>query len=239
MTLDKIKRRRTLRTGRLAKTLSAEDTGKLPKEFHFFSPSPLEGHYLAECTIEANRAQAQRDAVQQELANWIRFPDSGARGHRDGLTPESMEIKGLAGWYARHFMRCAHVMTQSFKDQGNDQVRAEVASYGDWIVVTSAGSTPASLIEPGRLTERMWLSARERMIAVHPMTQMLEEPTFNLNVAKTLGPTGTRAIPIARRIRRALARTCKLAPPGGGDASGQNRHPHGRLVAYSLCGPED
>ena len=36
----------------------------------------------------------------------------------------------------------------------------------------------------------VWLSARERMIAVHPMTQMLEEATFSANVAKDLGVPG-------------------------------------------------
>jgi len=41
----------------------------------------------------------------------------------------------------------------------------------------------ADLIETGRRFERMSLLARERMIAIHPMTQMLEEKSWRDEIA--------------------------------------------------------
>ena len=69
-------------------------------------------------------------------------------------------------------------------------MRDQVASCGGWIVITSRDSTLPSLIETGRKAERMWLGVRERSIAVHPMTQMLEETAFRDRVAPSLGLSG-------------------------------------------------
>jgi hypothetical protein len=46
------------------------------------------------------------------------------------------------------------------------------------------------LIEYGRVFENMLLKIREKMIATHPMTQMLEEENWKKKVAKELGITG-------------------------------------------------
>lgn len=192
--LDRLRHRRTLRAGQLARQLSDDDVRRLTADFnneaHFVSPTSREGRYLAEGTIEANRAQALRNDAQEELANWIRWTSADGRAHRNGLTPESMEISGVAGWYVRHFMNRENVLEQSFRNQGVDRVRDQVSSCGGWLVITSRDGTLPSLIETGRRTERMWLSVRERGIAIHPMTQMLEEQPFQDRVASTLGVTG-------------------------------------------------
>jgi len=193
--LGRLGARRTLRTGQLSQTLSGDDVRSLTADFnneaHFFSPASREGRYLAEGAIEANRAQALRDDAQEELAEWIRWTNADGRAHRDGLTPESMEISGPAGWYVRHFMDRGSVRSQSFRDRGVDRVRDQVAACGGWIVVTSRDGTLPSLIETGRRTERMWLGVRERGIAIHPMTQLLEEKGFQDRVAPELGVTGS------------------------------------------------
>jgi hypothetical protein len=192
--LESLRGRRAVRSGQMPKPLSGDDVGSLTTGFnneaHFFSPTSREGRYLAEGTIEANHVQALRDDAQEELADWIRWTNSDGRAHRDGLTPESMEISGVAGWYVRHFMSRASVLSRRFRDQGVDRVRAQVAACGGWIVITSRDGTLPSLIETGRRTERMWLGVRERSIAVHPMTQMLEETAFRDQVASSVGVTG-------------------------------------------------
>jgi hypothetical protein len=109
--LEKIKKRRTLRSGYLDQEIRTEDLKYItkhetrpcilsgvpsPHAFYFSNNSP-QGKYLQEGTIAANRAQALRDPAQEELANWIRWSNKEAKQFRNGLTPESMEIKGLAG----------------------------------------------------------------------------------------------------------------------------------------------
>jgi hypothetical protein len=192
--LEKIRQRRTVRRNHLPRELSAEDLRALAQPFGdrlaVFQRGSSGARYLEEGTIEANRLQASRDDAQKELSHWIRWSDVDGRRYRNGLTPESMEITGLSGWFVRHFMNRSSVMKKSFREQSVDAVREQVRSYGGWLVVSSADSSIPSLIATGRAFERMLLGVRERMIAIHPMTQMLEEAPIRDQVARELRVSG-------------------------------------------------
>jgi len=56
--------------------------------------------------------------------------------------------------------------------------------------VTSADSQIQTLIDYGRVFENVVLKARDKMFAVHPMTQVLEEESWKTKVARELGVTG-------------------------------------------------
>lgn len=189
--LKAIRLRRTVRSGQLRRSIASEDLrallGPLESHGHYFPLESKEGKNLAEGTIAANRVQAGRDDAQEELAKWIRFRDEDARSHRDGLTPESMEIPGVGGWYVRNFMSRESVMGEAFRKQGVDRVEKQVGSCAGWMVVTSPDGSLGALVETGRRVERMWLGARSRQVAIHPMTQMLEEAPFRDAVGRELG----------------------------------------------------
>ncbi len=202
--LEKIRKRRTVRSGYTDQEIKAEDLKYItkhdaksctvpnvpsPHSFYFPNTSP-QGKYLQEGTIEANRKQAFRDPAQEELANWIRWSNKEAKQHRNGLTPESMEIKGFAGWYVRNFYDRESVLKKSFREQTVDIVSKQVKTCGGWLVVTSADSRIPILIQYGRVFENMLLRIREKMIAIHPMTQMLEEEPWRKQIVKELGLTG-------------------------------------------------
>jgi hypothetical protein len=192
--LEKIQKRRTVRRNHLPGELRGDDLKALARpfgdRFAEFPRGSARAKYLEEGTIEANRLQAYRDDAQEELSRWVRFRDQDGRRYRNGLTPESMEITGLSGWFVRHFMSRESVMRKSFRDTGVDTVRDQVRSYGSWLVLSSADSTIPTLIEIGRAFERMLLGIREQMIAIHPMTQMLEEAPTRNQVARDLGLSG-------------------------------------------------
>lgn len=192
--LDRMRLRRTVRRGHLRRALSSADVAALASSLgdqHAYFPADVAaGRWLAERTIEANRVQADRDGAQAELARWIRWRDANARQHRNGLTPEAMEIQGIAGWYVRHFMDESSVMKPSFRERSVDTVRGHLTSYGGWLIITSPDASPTSLIETGRRVERMWLGVRDHMIAIHPMTQVLEESPFRDEVATHVGVSG-------------------------------------------------
>jgi hypothetical protein len=145
---------------------------------------------LQEGTIEANRTQAFRDAAQEELSGWIRWSNKEARKFRNGLTPESMDIRGMAGLYVRNFYNHQSVLEKSFREKTVDVVAKQVKNCGGWLVITSNDSNIPTLIEYGRRCESMLLKIREEKIAIHPMTQMLEETPWKKLVAKELGLTG-------------------------------------------------
>ncbi len=192
--LESIRKRRTVRRHHLPHELTADDLKALAlpfgDRFAFFHRGSREARYLEEGTIEANRLQAYRDDAQEELAHWIRWSDEDGRRHRNGLTPESMEITGFSGWIVRHFMSRESAMKRSFRDRSVDAVREQVRSYGAWLVLTSPDSTIPTLIETGRAFERLLLGVRERMIAIHPMTQLLEEAPLRDQVGRDLGVSG-------------------------------------------------
>lgn len=189
--VEKIKSRRTVRSNYLKDELRNEDAeyvlGSENEFIHYLPTSSKEGKYLDEQTIEANRIQAYRDPAQQELAEWIRFSSEEAEKYRDGLTTASMEIEGIAGWYLRNFYDKESVMQKDFRDRGIDKVREQVASSAGWLVITSKNDSVETLLETGRRMQRLCLKVRDKNIAIHPMTQVLEEGATNREVNKSIG----------------------------------------------------
>ena len=101
-----------------------------------------------------------------------------------------MEITGIAGFIVRNFYNPQSVLKKKFREQTVDIVSKQVKTCGGWLVITSSESTIPTLIEYGRVWEKLLLKIREKMIAIHPMTQMLEEEPWKNQVAKELGLAG-------------------------------------------------
>ena len=177
--LKRLTSRRTLKQGFRADDMKSEDVKALadPLKGHLFYYPRGSDHAkcIQEAALETFRIQTDRDEAQKELADWIRFSNEDARKYRDGLTTESMDIKGFAGWYVRNFMGREDVTKDSFRKQGFDLAAKQVEQGGGWFIVTSQGGSVSDLIETGRKFERMALMAREKNIGIHPMTQCLEE----------------------------------------------------------------
>ena len=66
-------------------------------------------------------------------------------------------------------------MKPSSRKQSVDQIAKFARQGGGWLVITGKGQTVFDLIDSGRRFERMVLTARERNLAIQPMTQYLEE----------------------------------------------------------------
>lgn len=177
--IERIKNRRTVRSNFLSDVLKKEYLKYLVEteaEFiHYLPATSKESQFINEQTIEANRLQAYRNPAQQELADWIRFSTKDANRHRDGLTTAGMEIEGFPGWVLRNFYDKDNVMKNNFREQGIDQIKKEVSASAGWILITSKDSSVATLLETGRRMQRFFLKVREKNIAMHPMTQILEE----------------------------------------------------------------
>ena len=177
--LQRVAGRRTVKHGYLPGEIKKEDVKALSKPLNghlFYFPAGTEhANCIQEGAIENFRLQAQRDDVQRELVQWVRLSNTEAERYRDGLTVEGMEIRGFKGWFVRNFIEPEDFMKPSFRQQGVDLTATLARQGGGWLVVTSEGRTIADLIKTGRRFERMALLARERNIAIHPMTQYLEE----------------------------------------------------------------
>ena len=177
--IEKIKARRTVRSNFLSDVLKLEDLKYLvnaePEFIHYLPATSKQSQLINEQTIEANRIQAYRDPAQQELADWIRFSSRDAEKHQDGLTTASMEIEGIPSWVVRNSYSKDSVMKKDFRERGIEQIRQEVSKSAGWVLITSKDNSVATLLETGRRMQRLFLKVREKSIAIHPMTQILEE----------------------------------------------------------------
>jgi hypothetical protein len=186
-----IQQRRTVRSNYRCDILRKEHLTSLTAGeeecLHYLPRGAKAFQLLNEQTIEANRQQIYRDAAEEELGDWIRFSNKEARRHCDGLTPASMEIEGVAGWVVRNFYNKPSVMKESFREQGVDSVKNQIARSAGWLIMTSKDSSTAMLLETGKRLQRLLLQIREKGIAIHPMTQVLEENRFSQNVNSELG----------------------------------------------------
>jgi hypothetical protein len=192
--IAKIKTRRTVRCNFLSDVLKKEDLkyliGSELEFIHYLPTTSKESQFINEQTIEANRLQAFRNPVQQELADWIRFSNKDAARHRDGLTTAGMEIEGIPGWIVRNFYDKNNVMKNDFRKQGIDNIKKEVSESAGWILITSKDNSVATLLETGRRMQRLFLKVREKSIAIHPMTQILEESSTRQTLNQSIGISG-------------------------------------------------
>lgn len=188
---EQIKDRRTIRSDYLNDVLKKEDAAYLINEeddfIHYLPNTSKEFQLLNEQTIEANRIQAYRDDAEKELADWIRFSSKDAEEHCDGLTLASMEIEGITAWYLRNFYGKADVMENSFREKSIDIVKKQVSESAGWMLITSRDNSTATLLETGKRFQRLLLKIRERNIAIHPMTQILEEETTKQSFISSVG----------------------------------------------------
>lgn len=189
--LEKIRSRRTVRSGFLNDPLKSEDVVHVidseTDSIHYLPAPSKEGQYINEQTIEANRLQAYRDPAQQELAEWIRFSSKDAAKYRDGLTTAGMEISGISGFVVRNLYDNADVMKPAFRETSLDKVKTQVSRSAGWILITSMDDSVTTLLETGRRMQRLFLKVREKGIAIHPMTQILEEAATRESLNRSIG----------------------------------------------------
>jgi hypothetical protein len=190
-----IQERRTVRKQLLKSTIREEDVKHLVgnnKNVVFYYPlNSKAGLYLSQATLLANKTQIYREDAQIELAEWIRWTDQEAREYGNGLTPESMEMNGIVRWYAKHFLSKSAVLGKTFRNETLKLIEEQVQNCAGWLVVRSDSSTVTDLINAGRVLQSVWLQAHEKLIAFHPMTQILEEAPWRTALARELGHSGS------------------------------------------------
>jgi hypothetical protein len=98
-----------------------------------------------------------------------------------------MEIEGVLGWVVRNFYDKDNMMTKDFRERSIDRIKQEVSASAGWILITIKDNSIATLLETGRRMERLFLRVRERNIAIHPMTQILEELSTKVKLNQSIG----------------------------------------------------
>lgn len=186
--------RRTVRKGLLSHMLAPAGKNALASSvrcrFHFVDRGTGEARLIEKAVLESNIRQADRKDAVEELSRWIRWKDADVRMFGNGLTPEGMEITGFAGFFVRHFFSAEDVKKESFRDATISSVKDALAAYGGWILLETDDSSPSTRLETGGDFLRLSLAAYDHRIALHPMTQPLEEKGFADELKQKLGIRG-------------------------------------------------
>lgn len=189
--LNRLATRRTVKTNLLPGELKTADVADFSKAvqgcLYYFPRGTRHGDLMAEEAADNFAGQFENENAMKEAASWTRLSDRQAKKFRDGLTTDGMEITGIAGWFVRHFMDSRDVMGKTFRQKGIEKVIKQTREGAGWLVITSEGTSVRDLLECGRRFQRMALLAREKMIALHPMTQTLEEKNGQKNIRKNHG----------------------------------------------------
>ncbi|HOF33608.1 MAG TPA: hypothetical protein PK624_07090 [Spirochaetota bacterium] len=189
-----LEKRRIVRKGHLSKPLSAEDKEKLKSDVvskvYYFDRESEEGKLIEKAVFESNMVQTKREDAVKELADWIRWSDEEIRTKRDGLTPSGMEIGGIANFVVRNFYSREDALTESFRESSMKAVKEQLSSYGTWIIIATEKETPSHLMTAGADFLKIGIAGIEKNIALHPMTQPIEENEFKLHLKKALPVKG-------------------------------------------------
>ena len=185
--LERISKRLTAKQGYRNEEIKSGDIKALSKTLgnglFYFPRGSQHANCIAEGAVENFRIQTHRNDAQLETARWLRLSNAAAEKYRDGLTAESMEIQGIKGWFVRNFVSPEDFISESFRQQAIDHTAKLAGQGGGWLIITSDSGGVEGLIEAGRRFERMALLARERGIAIHPLTQYLEETDGRQEIA--------------------------------------------------------
>ncbi len=177
--LHRIIMRRTIKTNMISRELIDADIKAFEqitgKNIYYFPKNTRHALCMQNQAIENFKIQTENDRAQKELSRWVRFKNSDIEKYQDGITVDSMEIKGITGWYVKNFMSTRDVLSANFRNKGIEKTIEQVKQGAGWIVITSSGNLVCDLIDSGRRFQRMALIAREKNIAIHPMTQTIEE----------------------------------------------------------------
>ena len=98
-----------------------------------------------------------------------------------------MEIGSVSAWLLRNFYDQKDVLKKKFREQSITKVVKQVSQSAGWLLITSKDNSVATLLDTGKRLQRLWLKLRDKKIAIHPMTQIIEEASTKKLLSQSIG----------------------------------------------------
>jgi len=137
---------------------------------------------ILDYVVQGNTAQMRDEAFMTELIGWIRFNDSMAIEHLDGLAARSTGNPSLPAWIGRRLL--PFVMTEKGE---NDKYAKHVRSSAGIAVFAAASNDKAGWIAAGRAYQRFALQATALDIRQAFLNQPVEVLSLRPQIASYLG----------------------------------------------------
>jgi hypothetical protein len=133
---------------------------------------------LADICTDAMVVEVRAARRNAETARWFRFSDAEIAEKRDGFGLAHAGVGGFKRWCAETFLldrASASDPGGSFAGGAVDQTRAQAHSAAAFGALVSDGNSRRAQVVAGRAYARIALTAATRGLAMHPMSQALEE----------------------------------------------------------------
>ena len=151
-----------------------------------FIPRGSESYaYLQEGIVKAMEKQSANQEKRNELSDWLRYSDKERDAKRDGLPAEQLGITGIKKFFYYFFVDKEYAQGDSYAKQGVDMTREQAENNAGFFILTG-GNTPEELIRTGMSLQKAWLMATRYQVAIHPMSQLLEEEPYRSEIQKRL-----------------------------------------------------
>lgn len=153
----------------------------------FYHPSGTDAFtYVSEGTLAAYTQQANTQSLRDELSLWFRYSNREALAKKDGLPAEQLGFSGIMKSFYYLFTNSESAKGDAFAKQGIQNTASQIAGCAGYFVIIG-GDSKAELVEVGMRLQALWLSATEHSIAIHPMSQMMEESPYKEELSGRLG----------------------------------------------------
>ena len=126
--------------------------------------------------IKAFSEQSYDPNAAHELSSWMRFSDSEAKSHKDGLPAELIGVTGIKKFFYYAFMDHDSVATDNFAKKSIEIAKAQAQNCAGYLVLKSKSDNFNELIETGKSLYDLMLHLTAHNIAIQPLSAPLEEP---------------------------------------------------------------
>lgn len=187
--LTLFEKRHTDKRAYKADKLPPETVSKLleayPGSLYYYPKGSPEYAYLAQNAVAAMEVQSYNAEKLRELALWMRFSNKEAAAKADGLPAEQLGITGFTkGFYYALYNR-NKAGSEAFAAQAVKQTANQVANCAGFFVIIGNDNTQG-WFEAGMVLAEFWLKAADQNIAMHPLSQILEEMPYKDNIQRDL-----------------------------------------------------
>ncbi len=140
-----------------------------------FVTDPAIRDRVADLMTEAMRVETYLDRTHGETVDMIRFNDDEVIARRDGFSYENMGVTGVGRFFVERLSPRSRAFGDYFRKTTVDSARKGSHTASAIGILFGPGNTRMDQVEVGRRFDRVFLTATELGLDVHPMNQILQE----------------------------------------------------------------
>ncbi|MFV0289538.1 MAG: nitroreductase family protein, partial [Mangrovibacterium sp.] len=187
-----IEKRQTIRTPFLPQPISDDVIAELcsSPQVQYHSLHSSQGEVMRKLSLAAYEQQAHDKAKAEELGEWMTFSAKEEHEKMMGLTPQMMRMSRMEHLFFNLFLNKRSVSKKSFAKASVSKAKKQLEACSGYLLITSPHGDWKSWFNSGRLLERVWLKGTAYELAIHPMSQVLEETKYYTLLKSELNISG-------------------------------------------------